>query len=377
MVGEVRIERTAKGKSWFFELFYEGKPVSRLWVHDLDIRFGDAVVRMGGIGGVKTEEAYRRRGFARRLLESANDYMREAGFDIAGLFGIPNFYERWGYVPALPEYYLKVPVDNLKNAEMRHAVLDYSDRYKAEVLRIYELNNRLRVCSVVRYPESWAGFVRGTDWFVEADAKVFVGGNGEVVGYLSLDKVTDRTAVAEVGYATEEVFESVAAFLANRASQHGHDEVLLLIPPDHEFAIYLRRYGCTVTQKFHQSGGGMMRVINLESLMAKLSVELSRRLASSGLCTRNFKEEFAIVTDIGSVLVRVERDKVEVSPANEASVEERLELPQGRLVQLLTGYQTIDTLAASREVRCSPNLVPLLRVLFPPSYPYIWWADRF
>jgi predicted acetyltransferase len=373
---EVRIERVRDGNSWFFRLFYNDEPVSRLWVHDLNVRFGEAIVRMGGIGGVWTEEAYRKRGFARRLLETANDYMRDEGFDIASLFGISDFYERWGYVPAGPEYSLKVWVDNIKGAELKHRVVDFCEEHRLDVLRIYKHNNLHRICSVVRSPESWTGFVRGTDWFVEADVKVFVNECGEVVGYVSLDKVTERTAVAEVGFATPEVFESMVAFLAQRASEHGHDEITLLLPPDHEFAIYLRRYGCVATQEFHRSGGFMARIINLESLMAKLSVELSRRVAKESRFS-GCEKDFAIVTDIGEVLVRVRSGQVKVETEASGLVAERLELPQGKLTQLLMGYQTIDTLIAARDVHCSPDLIPLLRVLFPPAYPYIWWSDRF
>jgi predicted acetyltransferase len=374
--GEVRIERVRDGNSWFFRLFYNDEPVSRLWVHDLNVRFGEAIVRMGGIGGVWTEEAYRKRGFARRLLEAANDYMRDEGFDIASLFGISDFYERWGYVPAGPEYSLKVRVDNIKGAELRHRVVDFCEQHRLDVLRIYEHNNLHRICSVVRSPESWTGFVRGTDWFVEADVKVFVNERGEVVGYVSLDKVTERTAVAEVGFATLEVFESMVAFLAQRASEHGHDEITLLLPPDHEFAIYLRRYGCVATQEFHRSGDFMARIINLGSLMAKLSAELSRRVAKESRLS-GCEKDFAIVTDIGEVLVRVKSGQVKVETEASGLVAERLELPQGKLTQLLTGYQTIDTLIAAQDVHCSPDLIPLLRVLFPPAYPYIWWSDRF
>lgn len=372
----VVIDRTVKGKSCLFRLFYEGKPVSRLWVHDLTVRFGESLVRMGGIGGVETEEAYRMRGFARKLMEAANEYMKEQGFDIACLFGIPNFYERWGYITALPEYRLKVPTSNLKGIELKHRVDNYSpDTHRADVLSIYEQNNRNRVCSVVRDLESWSTFVRGTDWFVKADVKVFLNENGEVVGYLSLDDVTERTAVAEVGYKTAQVFESMVAFLAQRAERHGHNEVIFLIPPDHEFAFYLRRLGCSLVQEFPRSGGGMVRVINLGSLLEKLSTELSQRLRKSDL--HDFEGEFALVTDIGCAVLKVKRGSVEASTEGCSEPSLKLEIPQCKLAQLLTGYQTITLLASDKDVKCPPNLIPLLQVLFPPSYPYIWWADRF
>lgn len=377
MAAEVQIEREQRGRSWYFKLVYEGKEVSRLWVHDLKVRFGESIVRMGGIGGVETDEPYRRRGFARRLLETANEFMREAGFDIAGLFGISDFYERWGYIPALPEYQVKVATENIKNAQLKHKVDDYShELHSEEVLRIYEHNNLQRICSVVRERENWSGFRMGSDWFVKADVKVFVDeGTGEIAGYISLDDVQERTTVAEVGYATPKVFESIVAFLAQRATERGHEEITLLLPPDHKFTAFLRQYGCTATQIFHRSGGGMMRIINLESTMRKLSVELTKRLRNSPF--RNYNGKFAIVTDIGSVGVKVFNEKVSFSLCEPHEIAEKLELPQGKLMQLLTGYQTIDTLAINREVHCPADLIPFFRVMFPLAYPYIWWADRF
>ncbi|MDW8026865.1 MAG: hypothetical protein RMK94_00570, partial [Armatimonadota bacterium] len=284
-------------------------------------------------------------------------------------------YERWGYITVLPEYRLFVSTENLKSAKLCHSVVNYDNNlHKDKVLKIYEDNNRRRICSVVRKPEDWSGFPRGTEWFVKADVKVFLNEAGEVEGYLSLDDVSERTAVAEVGFATPKVFESVAAFLAQRASEFGHNEITLLVPPDHEFAIYLRRFGYTATEEFFRSGEGMMRVINLESLMKKLSIELTRRLKNSPLSDQN--HTFAIVTDMGSVKVEISNSQVLIYPCEPHEANEKLELPQGKLMQLLTGYQTIEILSVEDDVYCPPSLAPILNVLFPPAYPYIWWADR-
>ncbi|MCX7968605.1 MAG: sterol carrier protein domain-containing protein, partial [Armatimonadetes bacterium] len=279
-------------------------------------------------------------------------------------------------ITAMPEYRLEVSTENLKGTKLQHRTVNYdNDLHKAEVLRIYEVNNRERICSVVRNPEDWSGFTRGSEWFIKADVKVFLNEPGEVEGYLSLDDVSERTAVVEIGFATPKVFESMAAFLAQRASEFGHSEITLLIPPDHEFAIYLRRFGYIANEEFFRSGEGMMRITNLESLMRKLSIELTRRLRNSPLRDNSFT--FAIVTDVGSIKVEIANAQVSVSPCEPHEVADRLELPQGKLMQLLTGYQTIDILLATQEAQCPPRLIPLLRVLFPPSYPHIWWADRF
>ncbi|MCS7192880.1 MAG: GNAT family N-acetyltransferase [Armatimonadetes bacterium] len=167
---EIRIERERRGKVQYFWVNYEGKDVSRLLLFDLNVRFGEAVVRMGGIGGVETDEPYRMKGLARKLMEATNDYMQKAGFDIGGLFGIPNFYERWGYITVLPEYRLFVSTENLKSAKLCHSVVNYDNNlHKDKVLKIYEDNNCRRICSVVRKPEDWSGFPRGTEWFVKGE----------------------------------------------------------------------------------------------------------------------------------------------------------------------------------------------------------------
>ena len=375
MSGDITLEQRTEGLSRFFQLHYQGKPGSRLWVHEVEIRLGEAILRMGGIGGVETEEAFRRRGFARRLLETACAYMRAEGFDVAGLFGIPDFYERWGFVPALPEYRVTVSRRSLEGAVASFQVTDFAPQHRLEVLEIYTENNRHRFCSVVRRPERWDGFPMGAGWFVKADVKVFLAENGKVVGYLSLDDVTDRTTVAEVGYATPAVFESMAAFLCQRAKALGHDHITLHLPPDHLFALYLRRYGCVAQQEFFRSGEGMMRMINLEQTMQKLQGELARRWQAAS--PRPQAKSFAIVTDIGTVTVAVTDEQVTVVPGKTKGVAGCVELSQGKMMQLLTGYQTIDVLGASSEVRCDEQVLPLVRLLFPPAYPYIWWADRF
>ena len=77
--------------------------MSRLWLHEYQMRFGTAQLKMGGIAGVGTNEGYRNRGYSRRVMEDSTTFMTENGFDVAMLFGIPNFYPKFGYATVLPE----------------------------------------------------------------------------------------------------------------------------------------------------------------------------------------------------------------------------------------------------------------------------------
>ncbi|HID11949.1 MAG TPA: GNAT family N-acetyltransferase [Candidatus Latescibacteria bacterium] len=349
------------------KLFSDGREVSHLYVHDLKVQVGGATVRAGGIGGVWTHEEYRRRGFARRVLEDALDYMREEGHDLSLLFGIPDFYHRFGYASALPECSLSLLEKDLPKdiSDFRK----YAEGDRNAVLDIYKENNRLRTGSVVRRPDTWRGFVRGTSWYVDPEVWVLKGGRG----YLVFDATEEHTAVAEVGYSSPEAFPWLAAGVGERARRHGHGEVKLEMPPDHPFAIFLRRYGCRTLQVFPRNGGGMARIVNLEALFSKLSGELSRRLRTSHMA--DWEGAISIRTEEGSVGIRAEGGGVEVGPTQPGAPE--VVLPQARLIQLLFGYRAAWDVASEEGVFLPPEFLPVAEALFPQGYPYMWWSDRF
>lgn len=71
--------------------------LSGLNVFPLRLRIGRAQVRVGGIGDVYTEEKHRLQGHSARCRRHAVERMRQDGFDLSLLFGIPDFYHRFGY----------------------------------------------------------------------------------------------------------------------------------------------------------------------------------------------------------------------------------------------------------------------------------------
>src|SRR5688500_988060 len=89
------------GRSTKHELMVGGEAVSHLWVQHLRMRVGSAVVRMGGIAGVGTERAHRMKGLSRRVMENSTRWMEAEGFDCATLFGIRDFYDKFGYAPCM------------------------------------------------------------------------------------------------------------------------------------------------------------------------------------------------------------------------------------------------------------------------------------
>ena len=100
----MRIERLFDNHVWKISLSIEDEDdVSRLWIFEHDMRCGSALLKMGGIGGVGTNEKHRMKGYSRHVMEDSTALMTEHGFDVAMLFGIANFYPKFGYATALSE----------------------------------------------------------------------------------------------------------------------------------------------------------------------------------------------------------------------------------------------------------------------------------
>lgn len=82
--------------------------LSRLGLREYQMRFGAAQLKMGGICRVGTKEEHRNKGYSRRVMDHTIVFMSENGFDVSMLFGIPNFYHKFGievWFPVL--YFLK------------------------------------------------------------------------------------------------------------------------------------------------------------------------------------------------------------------------------------------------------------------------------
>ena len=75
-----------------------GRVVSCVSIYPCQVQWGDAVLKVGGIGGVATDPEHRRHGLAGLTLEDCLKVMAEEDFDLSILWtGISDYYRRWGW----------------------------------------------------------------------------------------------------------------------------------------------------------------------------------------------------------------------------------------------------------------------------------------
>src|SRR5215212_2547555 len=132
-----------------------GRQVSRVVIVPMVMRIGAAVVRMDGIGGVGTEEAFRNRGYSRRVMETAVQQMRRGDAALSTLFGIQDFYQKFGYETTGPEYSVILPLVDASPA--RHS-LPPGWRFRPlagddmpAVMRLYHANTKRATGALIRH----------------------------------------------------------------------------------------------------------------------------------------------------------------------------------------------------------------------------------
>ena len=348
--------------------------VSRLWLHEYQMRFGTARLRMGGIAGVGTNEEHRNKGYSRRVMEDSTAFMTESGFDVAMLFGIANFYPKFGYATALPETWMELDTEDAQSAISAYRVCKFDGKDTPKILALYSANNAERTGTPLRDETRWKEFKMGSDFGVVADPFVVLNEADEVIGYFVCDDTEENCILCDIGFQDRTIFETVVHFLGERASRIGTAQIKCSLPADHPFAIFSRRYGCRIDTRNPKDRGGMMRIINQSSALQGITGELEKRLRRSAHLSQ-WSGKILISTELGQDCLGVDRGRVTHTSSKANAF--HLEIPQDKLIQLMMGRRGIEDLAIESDVSVTSGIIPVLEILFPLDYPHVWWPDRF
>ncbi|HZO87284.1 MAG TPA: GNAT family N-acetyltransferase [Chthonomonadaceae bacterium] len=370
-MSNLAIQVTQDGSSYRHQLQLNGEYVSGLTVVDLVMRVGVASVHMGGIAGVETERAHRKKGYARQVLENSNRWMVAHEYDCAILFGIPDFYDKFGYAVCLPACRVEVHTRDAERAQDSLSARPFVPEDLPAVQEIYAENNADLTGSILR--GEGTGWFRKGSWYGDpAEAFVFTDGAGAIRAYAARDRTEERVTVCEVGALQPEYFADIVRWAADRAVELRVEKIRFLIPPDSLFSAYLDQFGAEQTLTFPRNGGGMGRILRLAPFFEKTLPEWTRRAgAVQGLAVG---ASLRLETDIGALTLRWTGEQVEMNASERASG--RVQLPQSRLMQLAMGYYSSVLALRFANVEGEGDL-RLFHVLFPRRLAYMWVADHF
>ncbi|MBW3622029.1 MAG: GNAT family N-acetyltransferase [Armatimonadetes bacterium] len=385
------------GLSTRAELWAEGDAVSRLWILPFTIRVGAAEVRMDGIGGVGTAEERRNKGYARQLLEATVEWMAGRDAALTMLYGIPNFYPKFGYVTAGPEHLLYLPSFPDTPLPEGWQVRPFQTADLPATQRLYEQNTARAVGVVRRLPESgiWSQLRKTAEPNAADSCRVAVNPSGEVSAYAwrgahfwyIKDKLgphhPDALVLAEVmadgPAAAETILAVIHAWAGEEARQNGKEirRILLSLPPEGPIADAARHHHAGFMQNYSLAADSMARVLNVERLLSSLVPELEARYAAA---KADFTGALRFRTDIGEATLNVTPERIAVAdsaaplPALNVTT---VHMPQTTLARLALGAFPPDDLLARLNPAPEERTRRILATLFPHRHPHMFIPDRY
>lgn len=347
---------------------FEGSEVvSWLYVIDVWLHYGSSRVLAGGVAGVFTPREHRGKGFSAATIRYTIEWMREQGYPISALFGIFEYYHRFGYATFMGEHTVTLSLRNASRVEAEELDWEVSEDQgycRREIAQLYESVNTRWPGARVRDPSSWSGFRKGVSW--EHPAKpLVIKREGRVIAYAALERwpSPEEFLVAEVGAEdhSTSLYRALLKTLFKLALEERKSHIKVHAPVNHPFVRVARACGCTVESFYPWSGGGMARVIRLRELLEPITGELQRRsLGVKGALTLRVEGD--------EVTLKADDGLLEVTEGCESN--HLVELDPGKAAQLILGYMGADEIPVAIEER------RMLSTLFKSEEPYVWQPDR-
>ena len=333
------------------------------------VRIGEARLKVGGFGWVTTCTRHRQKGVCRALMVDTLQYMRDHNYHVSMLFGIPNFYHRFGFVTTLSDHSIIMDLEEaLTSIYARYRMRDAKPGDILAIQKLHAANDAEVTCSLLR---SCAHLTN--KWDIRGKGmRVLTTEQGKVVAYFLARKDGDHLTVEEVGFADMAACEQVLGASARIAADEAVGRIHFLVPPSHPFAHFLLLYKTTHQMQVVRDTGGMMAFINLGETLENLIPEWENLLARSAL--RDARTEFTVLVDGSPYRLRANRGAIDVA---QFPGKNKVSVTAAELMHLVTGYRHAEDILATRRRLITTEARALISALFPKHNPYVWLFDRF
>lgn len=375
-------------------LMVDAKRVSWLSIVPFTLRIGAATVRMDGIGGVGTDSHHRHRGYSRRVLEAAVAHMRQGDGALSMLYGIPDFYPKFGYATAGPDYLvLLTDLERDSALPAGWSVRDFipSDLHAMQAL--YAHCTQRAVGAAVRSGQSgvWSHLTGEAEGDEPDACRVILGADGRLHGYVwrarwcwyvkhkleadFRDALVLGEVMADGPLAADAVLTTCRLWAQAEGNQRKVKQVVLGFPPEGPLAASAMRQYARFQQNYSLCGDSMARVLDVTRLLRALAPEFQARLQAA---RSEFVGALVFATDMGDVTLQVNRDAVTVVSVSAPSEDAlRIRLPQTELARLALGAFPPEDVLARLPQAPQEETATLLCALFPLRLPHMRLPDRY
>lgn len=349
---------------WIHVIEEDGEPRASATVLPLEIYVDGEPVPMGGVAAVKTHPAYRRRGYAGKLMRALLGDLRERGVHLSMLWPFAHSFYRahgWELAGETIAYTLK-PTDLSTSPEQTN-IRAYRDEDLPQLMALLEDREKRHSCSVRRTEEAWRKrALTGR----ESQTAVY-DRSGKIDGYM-IYRMSDwkegpessrDLGVSEMIAATREARDGLVSFLA------AQDPSVFGIRHWTSHGEPLHPYLTSSYVKAEVSPEFMLRLVDVEGALG----HLHRRIDSP------------LVLEVSDDVIPENGGEYTVwngEVLRGAEAEERVSLDVRQFAQLYAGYLPAKRLAEHDLVTPeSPRALELLEAFFPVGDPWVSGPDHF
>jgi predicted acetyltransferase len=333
----------------------------------LEVFVDGKVAPMGGIAAVATDPAYRRRGYAGKLMRAVLQTMRERGMHLSMLWPFAHvFYRTYGWELAgeAVAYTLK-PTDLPTSPEQKH-IRAYREEDLPRMMELLEEEASRHLLCVRRSEEQWRSerfWMR--DW--GGKEPVVYEQEGRLEGYILYrmsdwreDREPHRTlSVQELVWRSAEAREALISFLA------AQDPLVFEIKHSTPRGDLLHPYLLSSYVKAEIEPEFMLRLVDVEGALKLLDRTV----------------ESPLVLEVSDDVIEENADSYTVGDGEVvrgAEAERWVTLDVRQLAQLYAGYLPAHQLARHGLVEASsPEALEVLEALFPVDDPWVFPPDHF
>ena len=340
-----------------------GRVVTHYGVWGYDMRIGASTVKTGGIGVVATDPDYRKKGLMKLTANASIDAMRNLGYDMTILFGIDNYYHKFGYVRAWSEREYTIDVADLPRDKPRYRLYKFALKQRDDIDAIYNAENKTFTGAAVRPTYTKTGMPPDCQGYLWRD------GRGRTIGYIIVSAYRGFVC-HEVGGKIDDIMRALA--LVARKGAHKELKFFTGLHCNHPLARRIRRGNFKSLESGRKCGGAMVRLINLKSTLAKIAPQLSRRLKNSLMLKWN--GYLAISSSDEKVFLKIAAGKISVA---EKGPSKNLISAGNEIVQLLIGADDPERIIEDAGIKVTGEAKQLAPILFPNEHPTLAMWDRY
>ncbi len=240
----------------------DGQIISHVLIVDVPVRYGDATLRIGGIGCVETHGDHTKKGYSSQVMEDVVRFMEADGFDLSLLFGIRNFYHKFGYRTARVRENLSLTTNEIEvsdTPDLREKKLRRKDIPK--IAALFDRMTSDYPLAPIRDESIWNWHWR----FEHLDLPLGIWEGDNLVGYACMGGASGREVIVEDRL---EAYEAMLGLLKRHGQKNLCPSIEVNCPSDGGFARYIfYNKRASMSRSTDVNGGPMMRMCNMGSLI--------------------------------------------------------------------------------------------------------------